>query len=117
MTEETTDSTKKFDLGSFSDKELEALVPMIETELAKRRESRKKEALEKMRAIAEDVGMTPEELLGLDRPRRQRQRATKRAPTGGWQHPDDPSKVYHSGRKPAWLKALTKEGREPIKLA
>jgi hypothetical protein len=115
MSEETTDSTTKLDLGSFADKELEALVPMIEKELARRRETRKKDALEKMRAIAEDVGMTPEELLGLDRLRRRR--TAKRAPTGGLQHPDDPSKVYHSGRKPAWLKALKEEGREPIKLA
>jgi hypothetical protein len=115
MSEETTGSTAKLDLGNFADKELEALVPMIEQELAKRRETRKKDALEKMRAIAEDVGMTPEELLGLDRPRRRR--TAKRAPTGGLQHPDDPSKVYHSGRKPAWLKALKEEGREPIKLA
>jgi len=115
MNEETMNAKGKLDLASFSDKELEALVPLIEKELAKRRDIRKKEALEKVRTIAESVGMTPEELLGIDRARRPR--ATRRAPaSGGWQHPDDPSKIYRGGRKPAWLNALREEGREPVKL-
>lgn len=115
MNEETMNAKGKLDLASCSDKELEALVPLIEKELVKRRDIRKKEALEKVRTIAESVGMTPEELLGLDRARRPR--ATKRASaSGGWQHPDDPSKIYRGGRKPAWLNTLRKEGREPVKL-
>lgn len=68
MNEETTNVKAKLDLTSFSDKELENLVPMIEKELGKRRETRRKDAVEKMRAIAESVGMTPEELLGLKEP-------------------------------------------------
>lgn len=116
MNEETTNVKGRLDLASLSDKELEVMVPLIEKELAKRRDIRKKEALEKMRIIAESVGMTPEELLGIERTRRPR--ATKRAPaSGGWQHPDDPSKIYRGGRKPAWLNALREEGREPVKLA
>ncbi len=116
MNEETTNVKAKLDLAIFSDKELENLVPMIEKELGKRRETRRKEAVEKMRAIAESVGMTPEELLGLEGGRRPR--AAKRAAAGvAWQHPDDPSKVYRGGRRPEWLKALTAEGREPIKVA
>jgi DNA-binding protein H-NS len=114
MTNETNYQPGKLDLAKFSDKELEGLVPLIEKELVKRREMRQKEALEKMRTIAESVGMTPEELLGLELPRRRR--TTKRTPTSGLQHPDDPSKVYRGGRKPAWLKALNEEGREPIKV-
>lgn len=115
MNEETTNVKGRLDLASLSDKELEVMVPLIEKELAKRRDIRKKEALEKVRTIAESVGMTPEELLGIDRARRPR--ATRRAPaSGGWQHPDDPSKIYRGGRKPAWLKALREEGREPVKL-
>ncbi len=116
MNEETTNVKAKLDLASFSDKELESLVPMIEKELGKRRETRRKDAVEKMRAIAESVGMTPEELLGLEGGRRPR--AAKRAASGAaWQHPDDPSKVYRGGRRPEWLKALKEEGREPIKVA
>ena len=97
MSEETTGSTAKLNLGNFADKELEALVPMIEKELAKRRETRKKDALEKMRAIAEDVGMTPEELLGLDRPRRGRLEAH-----AGERH----RRRRHVGRGRHWLPAV-----------
>jgi len=106
------------DLTSFSDKELEALVPKIEKELEKRRETRKREALDKMRVIAESVGMTPEELLGLGGSgggRRRRGAGGKRA-QGVWAHPDDPSKVYRGGRKPAWMKELTAAGREAVKV-
>ena len=115
---EETNVKEKVDLAIFSDKELESLVPMIEKELGRRRETRRKDALDKMRAIAESVGMTPEELLGLERGRRPRTSRRTTAPAGvAWQHPDDPSKVYRGGRRPEWLKALKAEGREPIKMA
>lgn len=114
---EETNVKEKLDLAIFTDKELEILGPMIEKELGKRRETRRKDALDKMRAIAEGVGMTPEELLGIERTRRPRG-TSKRAPSGtAWQHPDYPSKVYRGGRRPEWLKALKEEGREPIKVA
>ena len=37
---------------------------LFETELTKRREKKRSDALEKMRTIAEEIGMTPDELLG-----------------------------------------------------
>jgi hypothetical protein len=112
------ETTHKLDLASFSDKELEALLPKIEKELATRAETRKKEALDKMRAIAEEVGMTPEQLLGLGGAAagRRRRGAGKRATGTAWAHPDDPSLVYRGGRKPAWMKELKAAGREPVKV-
>ena len=58
MNEETMNAKGKLDLASFSDKELESLVPLIEKELVKRRDIRKKEALEKVRTIAAAVSYT-----------------------------------------------------------
>jgi DNA-binding protein H-NS len=112
MSAETT-----LDLASFSDKELEALVPKIEKELARRFEAKKKEAIDTMRAVAESVGMTPEELLGVSAGggRRRRGGGGKRA-QGAWAHPDDASLVYRGGRKPAWMKELAKAGREAVKV-
>ncbi len=116
MTNEATDQTGKFDLAPFTDRELEALIPKIEKELVKRKEERKKEALQKMREIAESIGMTPEELLGLKEPRAmKRRRSPGTRPIIQWQHPDDPTQVYQGGKKPAWLKELEAEGRSAVK--
>lgn len=117
MNEETTNVKAKLDLTSFSDKELENLVPMIEKELGKRRETRRKDAVEKMRAIAESVGMTPEELLGLKEPvAPKRRRSPGTRPIIQWRNPDDPTQVYQGGKKPAWLKELEAEGRRAVKV-
>lgn len=101
------------DLSALSDEELEALVPKIEKELASRRESRKKEALDKMREAAKSVGMTPEELLGLSTGGKR-----KRGRRGQivWRHPDDETLIYKGGKKPGWLKDLEAEGRAAVKV-
>jgi len=107
--------TTKIDLASFSDKELAGLIPKIEKELERRREQKQKEALAKMREIAEEIGMTPEEILGLGGGGGKRRRKGKRERTV-WQHPDDPDKVYRGGRKPEWLRELEEDGREALKV-
>ena len=106
------------DLSKLSLTELETLVPRVEKELATRRESAKREALEKMRKIAEGVGMTPEELLGLKAApsgRRRRGGGGRRGAIA-WRHPDKPDLVYQGGRKPAWLKELEAAGREAVRV-
>ena len=110
------ETTGKLDLGTFSDKELKALIPTIEKELQRRGDARQKEALEKMREIADGVGMTPEELLGLPGGRRRRGGGKGKRGKTVWQHPDDSDKVYRGGKKPGWLKELEEEGREPLKV-
>jgi predicted house-cleaning noncanonical NTP pyrophosphatase (MazG superfamily) len=113
MNEQVRATARKIDFSNLSDKELEALVPRIEEELAKRYETRKQEALEKMRKAAEAVGMTPEELLGI-RPRKAaRKKGTSDRIT--WRHPDKPELIYRGGRKPDWVKELEAAGREPVK--
>ena len=105
------------DLSKLSDTELEGLAPKIEKELARRRETRKKEALEQMRRIAENVGMTPEEILGLGSPGGggRRRRGGRRGQIT-WRHPDDETKVYKGGKKPEWLHELEAEGRKAVKV-
>ncbi len=109
------ETTGNLDLGEFSDEALQALIPTIETEIARRRESRQKEALEKMREVAKSVGMTPEELLGIGGGRRRGGGKGKRGAIA-WQHPDDPDKVYRGGKKPDWLMELKEQGRKPKKV-
>ena len=112
-------TTGKIDLSKFSDEELEELQPMIEKVLEKRREARKREAYEKMQAIAESVGMTPEELLGTGGGARRRRGGGRRGTRGKmlWRHPDDPTKEYRGGKKPDWLKELEAKGLTPQKVS
>lgn len=117
MTDEA--KKQKLDLSLMSEAELEALVPAIERELEKRRERKKRDALEKIRAAAAEIGMTPEELLGLvafgGGGGEKRRRGGRRGPIA-WRHPDDAAKVYRGGKKPDWLVALEQEGREAVKV-
>ena len=107
--------TTTVNLASLSDKELETLSAKIEKELEKRRESRKKEALDKMREIAEGVGMTPEELLGL----------SGGGSTSTWQRQACPRCVAASGRRDEGLprraearvvEGVGGRGRGPVKV-
>ena len=113
------DKTKATDpelnLALYTDKGLEALIPKIEGELERRREEKTQDTLEKVQAMAAELGMTPEELVGLTGRGRKRRRRGKGSGIE-WQHPDDPSKVYRGGAKPDWLKQLKEEGREPVKV-
>jgi DNA-binding protein H-NS len=103
------------DLSAYSDEELQVMRGAIEKEIGTRQMQRTREARQKMQEIAKSVGMTPEELLGLS-PTGGRRRRVKRTAGAAVRHPDDPTLVYHGGRKPAWLKRLKEEGREPVKV-
>ncbi len=110
------ETTGNLDLGKFSNEELKELIPRIEMELERRSEEQKKEALEKIREVAQSVGMTPEELLGIGGGRRRRGGGKGKRGAIAWQHPDDPDKVYRGGKKPDWLTALKEQGRKPKKV-
>jgi DNA-binding protein H-NS len=103
----------KVDVSALSDAELAALIPEIEREMEKRKDAKKREAVEKMRAIAAEVGLSPEELLGTGGAGRRKR--GRRGPIA-WRHPDDSSLIYRGGKKPAWLTDLVASGREAIKV-
>ena len=71
-----------------------------------------------MQEIAESVGMTPEELLGLGGGGKRRRGGGKgKRGKMVWRHPDDPSKEYRGGKKPDWLKELEADGLTPQKVS
>lgn len=112
---ETTGITTPIDLTAYSDDMLLVTIDAIQLELARRKETRTQEAIEKMREIASSVGMTPEELLGLgggEKPKAKRGRRGAIA----WRHPDNPSLVYRGGKKPSWLVELEGQGRAAVKV-
>jgi hypothetical protein len=106
------ETKSKVDVSVLSDAELAALIPAVEREMEKRKDTRKREAVEKMRAIAAEVGLSPEELLGAGGGGKRKR--GRRGPIA-WRHPDDSSLVYKGGKKPAWLTDLVASGREAVK--
>lgn len=77
MNDETNKNRPEIDFSDYSDDELEGIIADIERELEDRKERQKRDALEKMKEIADKVGMTPEELLGLGGVRKKKRRARR----------------------------------------
>lgn len=77
MKDKTNKKRPEIDFSHYSDEELEGIIADIERELEYRKERQKMNALEKMQEIAEKVGMTPEELLGLGGVRKKKRRARR----------------------------------------
>jgi DNA-binding protein H-NS len=106
------------DLSAFSDAQLVRLREEINRELEERQELKRRDALQKVLAAAQEAGMTPEELLRMateGKGRRRRGGGGKRGAIA-WRHPDDPGKVYRGGKKPDWVKELEAAGRKPVKV-
>ena len=77
MNDETSKNKPGIDFANYSDEELAGIIADIERELEDRKDRRKRDALEKMKEVAEKVGMTPEELLGLGGVRKKKRRARR----------------------------------------
>lgn len=109
------------DLGSMSNTELRRLQTRIGAELQRRNESAKKNALKRMKKIAEEEGISFDdvisEIAGSAPAKSQRRgrkaataRGTKGSPTKGskvppkYFHPEDPTIGWSGrGRKPHWV--------------
>ncbi len=97
------------DLSKLSDDELQNLIPKIEHELHRRQEEQKREVLQKMKELAESIGMTPEALLKEGRGKARRQQRKGKL----YQHPDDSSKTWSGrGKRPGWLQELLDSGKK-----
>jgi DNA-binding protein H-NS len=77
VNDETNKNRPELDFSHYSDEELEGIIADIERELEDRKERQKSDALEKMKEVAEKVGMTPEELLGLGVARKKKRRVRR----------------------------------------
>jgi hypothetical protein len=118
VNENNSTTGRSMDLSAFSEAQLVRLREEINRELEERQELKRRDALQKVLAAAQEAGMTPEELLSMateGKGRRRRRGGGKRGAIAR-QHPDDPSLVYRGGRKPEWMKELRAQGREPVKV-
>lgn len=99
----------KIDLSQFSFPELQELSQDIDTELQKRRVEERKRVAGEMKGLAASIGMTVEEILGLEMARKTK---TKSQAPAKYQNPDNPEQTWSGrGKKPNWLKEKLGQGR------
>ena len=98
------------DVGKYSNEQLHELLSLINTELETRVAQKKKEAVEKVKAIAESIGLSPRELVGMVKSEGKSGRTS-----GGrykYQNPARPRQKWSGkGTKPEWFVTLENEGR------
>jgi DNA-binding protein H-NS len=97
------------DLKALSFEDLEDLKRDVDASITARRDELREEAAQEMRRIAERLGMSAEEVLGVGGGRRAGKRAKAAAK---YRNPEDSSQVWAGrGRKPAWVVAALKAGK------
>ncbi len=102
-------SNVNINLAAFSDDEIKQLIKDAEALLKKRKQQAKEEARKKIQQIAAEVGVTVEELYGLDN----RTRRTRRPAAIKYRHPEDPTLTWAGrGKQPNWLKAELEKGKK-----
>ena len=98
------------ELGKYSNEQLHELLSLINTELEAREAQNKKEAVEKVKAIAESLGLSPRELIGMVKSEKKRGRASGKRYK--YQNPARPRQKWSGeGNKPEWFVTLEEEGR------
>lgn len=102
------------DLSKMSLEELQALKPAIDERIDELLEVERKAALEKVKDVAAEVGMSPAELLKhfgvVGRP--------KKPVKPKYRHPEDPEKTWTGrGRQPLWIKDWLESGKDLDELA
>ena len=97
----------EIDLSNLDIAELKQLSGQIDREIEKRHKQEKVEVLKQMQEAASRIGMTPEEVLGLE--------AAKKTKTKGrarYRNPEDPRQTWTGkGKRPGWIKSLIENGR------
>ncbi|MDQ2696820.1 MAG: H-NS histone family protein [Pseudomonadota bacterium] len=95
------------DLSQFSLDELKELSQQIEKERAKREVEEKKKVSSQIKELASSIGMTVEEILGLDMARK-----TKTPMPAKYYNPDNPRQTWSGrGKRPGWLNEALAHGR------
>ncbi|WP_170565444.1 H-NS histone family protein [Ruegeria atlantica] len=97
------------DISGLNAAELKKLAAKIEKRTVEVEKETLQTALKEMRAIADKLGVTFEDVIALHSGKGKKT-ATKAAPK--YANPDDPSQTWTGrGRKPAWLKAALEAGK------
>lgn len=96
----------EIDLNNFSTSELEELAKSIDKELKRREIEKRRNVKAQIRELAASLGMTPEEVLGIESAKK----ATYKVPK--YQNPDNPEQTWTGkGKRPAWLKEALAQGK------
>ena len=99
----------KIDLNEFSLPELQELSKDIDKEIQQRQVEEKKRVSTQMKELAASVGMTVEEILGLDMARKTR---TKPRAPAKYRNPENPEQTWSGrGKKPAWIREALEQNR------
>ena len=97
-------------LEKYSNEELHELLSLINTELETREAQKKKEAVAKVKAIAESIGLSPRDLIGMVAGERKGGRGPGKR--FKYQNPARPRQKWSGeGTKPEWFVTLENEGR------
>lgn len=99
----------KIDLSRYSLPELEELSKNIDKELQQRRVEERKRVSNQMKELAASIGMTVEEILGLEMARKTK---TKPQAPAKYRNSENPEQTWSGrGKKPNWLKEKLAQGR------
>lgn len=94
------------DLSNLPTPELNKLAKNIDEELKQREIEERKDAKARIRELAASIGMTPEEVLGIE--------SAKRTTAGEpkFRNPDNPDQTWTGkGKRPNWLNEALAQGR------
>jgi DNA-binding protein H-NS len=114
-TQETCLPAGEVNIANIPTLKLKALFKDIETELKYRQVTDKKKALERMRDIASEYGLTLSEVLDKqtnDRKDRQNTKKPESSPTQKYRNPDNPDQTWSGrGQQPKWVKEALAKGK------
>lgn len=94
----------KVDLTTFSASELNALMDDAKVELSRRQEAVKKDALARIKAIADEAGLSAAEVA-------KGTKKTRAASKVKYRNPNNPDEAWTGrGKRPKWLETALAEG-------
>lgn len=97
----------RIDLSEFSYQELEDLSKDIDNEKHRRRTEERKNVKRQMKELAASVGMSPEEILGIEPGKKAKPRAKAK-----YQHPENPELTWSGrGKRPKWVNEFLEQDR------
>ena len=100
-------------MASLSDDDLSALLELVEHELVRRRETKRREFFASVREQAEALGVAPEEVAAELARKDARGVADRRSTVAPkYRNPMNPSQTWAGrGVKPRWMQALLAQGK------
>jgi DNA-binding protein H-NS len=99
----------EFDLNNLSISDLQELAKRVDKEIEKRRSQNKKIVLDQIKGLAESIGMTVEQVIGMAKKSDKKRSAARPAM---YVNPDNPTQTWSGrGRRPHWAKDALAQGK------